>query len=314
MPADPRHPAPEPPAAVLDPGSAATPPRPAPPRGDSLWRIAGRRLRRDPLALAGLAAILALFLVALLAPLLTPYDPIEQGDIPRDALAPPTPAHPFGTDRLGRDVLARVLFGARISLAIGLLATAVSIVLGTILGATAGYLGGKIDAAVMRFTDLMLAFPRLILVIMIVALFRPSMGLVILVIGLTQWPATARLVRGEVLSLREREFIQAARVLGLGRARIILRHIVPNVLAPVLVAATLGIGDTIVLEAGLSFLGLGVAPPAPSWGGMIADGRQSLLGAWWIATFPGLAIVGTVLAFNLLGDGLRDALDPRLRP
>jgi len=165
----------------------------------------------------------------------------------------------------------------------------------------------------MRFTDMVLAFPRLVLLILIIALFSPSIPLIIAVLGLTQWPGTARIVRGEVLSLRERDYITAARALGMGRARIILRHLVPNVLAPVIVAATLGIGNTIVLEAGLSFLGLGVQPPTPSWGNMVADGRQNLIGAWWVATFPGLAIVFTVLAFNLVGDGLRDALDPRLR-
>jgi peptide/nickel transport system permease protein len=177
----------------------------------------------------------------------------------------------------------------------------------------AGYLGGKIDAVIMRFTDMVMAFPRLVLLIMIIALFESSITLIILVLGLTQWPGTARLVRGEVLSLREQEYVQAARALGFGRTRIILRHLIPNVLAPVIVAATLGIGNTIVLEAGLSFLGMGVQPPTPSWGTLVADGRQNLIGAWWVATFPGLAIVVTVLAFNLVGDGLRDALDPRLR-
>jgi peptide/nickel transport system permease protein len=165
----------------------------------------------------------------------------------------------------------------------------------------------------MRFTDMVLAFPRLVLLIMIVALFSPSIAVIITVLGLTQWPNTTRIVRGDVLSLREREFIQAAHALGMGKARIIFRHLIPNVLAPVIVTATLGIGNTIVLEAGLSFLGLGVQPPIPSWGNMVADGRDNLLGAWWVATFPGLVIVLTVLAFNLVGDGLRDALDPRLR-
>jgi peptide/nickel transport system permease protein len=177
----------------------------------------------------------------------------------------------------------------------------------------AGYFGGKIDAALMRFTDMVLAFPRLVLLIMIVALFEPSLTVIIAVLGLTQWPGTTRIVRGDVLSLREREFIHAARALGMGRARIILRHLVPNVMAPVIVTATLGIGNTIVLEAGLAFLGLGIQPPTPTWGSMVADGRDNLIGAWWVATFPGLTIVTVVLAFNLVGDGLRDALDPRLR-
>jgi len=254
-----------------------------------------------------------LYLVALLAPLIAPYDPIAQQDIVRTGFLPPSLEHPLGTDRFGRDVLSRIIYGARVSLSIAFVAVAIAITIGTILGAVAGYLGGRVDAAIMRFTDMVLAFPRLVLLIMIIALFSPSIFLIITVLGLTQWPSTARIVRGEVLSLREREFVMAARALGFGRWRIILRHLVPNVLAPVIVAATLGIGNTIVLEAGLSFLGLGVAPPTPTWGNMVADGRETLLSAWWVATFPGLTIVVTVLAFNLLGDGLRDALDPRLR-
>ncbi|HUF11656.1 MAG TPA: ABC transporter permease [Longimicrobiales bacterium] len=281
--------------------------------GDSQWRIAGRHLRRDPLALAGAAVMLGLYLVAVLAPFLAPYDPIAQGDIVATGFLSPSWEHWFGTDRFGRDVLTRMIYGARISLTIAFVAVTISIILGTLVGAAAGYFGGKIDGALMRFTDMVLAFPRLILLIMIVALFGASIPLIIIVLGLTQWPSSARLVRGEVLSLREREYIQAARALGYGSSRIVLRHLVPNVLAPVIVAATLGIGNTIVLEAGLSFLGLGVQPPTPSWGNMVADGGQSLIGAWWVATFPGLAIVVSVLAFNLLGDGLRDALDPRLR-
>ncbi len=281
--------------------------------GDSQWAIAVRHFRRDGLAVGGLLLIVVLVLLAVFAPLAAPYDPIAQDDIVATSFLSPSAAHPMGTDLFGRDVLSRIIYGARISLTIGFLAVALSITLGTLLGAVAGYFGGWVDALVMRFTDTVLSFPRLILLILIIALFQPSVLLIILVLGLTQWPGTARIVRGEVLSLREREFVQAARALGFGRGRIILRHIVPNVLAPVIVAATLGIGNTIVLEAGLSFLGLGVQPPTPSWGSMVADGRQNLIGAWWVTTFPGLTIVFTVLAFNLVGDGLRDALDPRLR-
>ena len=281
--------------------------------GDSQWAIAARHFRRNRLALAGLVVLALLYTVAILAPLIAPYDPIAQGDLTTTGYLSPGSAHWLGTDQFGRDVLSRILYGARISLAIGFIAVAIAIVLGSLLGAIAGYIGGMVDAAIMRFTDMVMAFPRLVLLIMIIALFEPSLTLIILVLGLTQWPGTARLVRGEVLSLREREFIQAARALGFGRRRIILRHLIPNVLAPVIVAATLGIGNTIVLEAGLSFLGMGVQPPTPSWGTLVADGRQNLIGAWWVATFPGLAIVITVLAFNLVGDGLRDALDPRLR-
>jgi peptide/nickel transport system permease protein len=281
--------------------------------GDSQWAIAARHFRRNSLAMAGLVVIVLLYVTALMAPLLAPYDPIAQGDIVRDGYLGPHGAHLLGTDQFARDMLSRIIYGARISLAIGFVAVAIAIVLGSLLGAVAGYLGGRLDSLLMRFTDMVMAFPRLVLLIMIIALFEPSVTLIILVLGLTQWPGTARLVRGEVLSLREQEYVQAARALGFGRTRIIMRHLIPNVLAPVIVAATLGIGNTIVLEAGLSFLGMGVQPPTPSWGTLVADGRQNLIGAWWVATFPGLAIVLTVLAFNVVGDGLRDALDPRLR-
>jgi peptide/nickel transport system permease protein len=285
----------------------------APRAGESQWRIAARLFQRNRLAMAGLAVVLVLYLAALFAPVLAPFDPTAQGDLVRSSYLAPGGAHWLGTDQFGRDILSRILYGARISLLIAFVAVAISVTIGTLLGAVAGYVGGKVDSLIMRFTDLVLAFPRLILLILIIALTRPSIPLIIVVLGLTQWPGTARLVRGEVLSLREREFIQAARALGLSGARILFRHLIPNVLAPVIVAATLGIGNTIVLEAGLSFLGLGVQPPVASWGNMVADGRQNLIGAWWVATFPGLAIVLTVLAFNLVGDGLRDALDPRLR-
>ncbi|MEN8374937.1 MAG: ABC transporter permease [Gemmatimonadota bacterium] len=299
---------------MTEPQVAESPDAGAPPeKGDSQWAIAARHFRRNGLALGGLALVVLLTLLAVFAPLAAPYDPIAQDDIVATSFLAPSFAHPLGTDLFGRDVLTRIIYGARISLAIGFLAVAIAVTLGTMLGAVAGYFGGWVDSAIMRFTDTVLAFPRLILLILIVALFSPSVLLIILVLGFTQWPGTARIVRGEVLSLREREFVQAARALGFGAGRIIARHIVPNVLAPVIVAATLGVGNTIVLEAGLSFLGLGVQPPMPSWGNMVADGRQNLIGAWWVATFPGLTIVLTVLAFNLVGDGLRDALDPRLR-
>jgi peptide/nickel transport system permease protein len=282
---------------------------------ESQWRVGWRRLRRNRPAVFGLGLLLVLCAATLLAPLVAPWDPVAFGvDVIATRNRPPSAAHWLGTDQFGRDVLSRLLYGARISLSIGLLATAISVGLGTLIGAAAGYAGGKTDAVLMRFTDLVLAFPRLVLLILVVALFGPSITVLVLVLGLTQWPTTTRIVRGDVLSLRERDFVQAARALGLGRARIVLRHIVPNVMAPVIVAATLGIGNTITLEAGLSFLGLGPAQPMPSWGGMVAEGAAHLstLDTWWLATFPGLTIVVVVLAFNLLGDGLRDALDPRL--
>lgn len=276
------------------------------------WRPVAESFSRSRLAVLGLVIIGTAYLVALLVPFIAPYEPGITAGFGSEGLLRPSFAHPLGTDQLARDVLTRVLYGARISLSIGLFAVAISITIGTVLGAVAGYMGGWSDSIIMRAVDVVIAFPRLVLLIAVVALFDSSLFLIILVLGLTQWPSTTRLVRGEVLSLRERDFVQAARALGYSRVRIILRHIVPNVLAPVIVATTLGIGDTIVLEAGLSYLGLGVQGDVTSWGGMVADGQSNMLSAWWLATFPGLAIVFTVLSFNLVGDGLRDALDPRL--
>jgi peptide/nickel transport system permease protein len=281
--------------------------------GDSQWAIAARQFRKNRLAIAGLTVMLLLYAITLLTPLIAPYDPAAQGNIVLTRYLAPSAEHLMGTDKFGRDVFSRVLYGARISLSIGFIAVGIAVTLGTTIGSIAGYFGGAVDAVLMRFTDMMLSFPRLVLLIVVIALFEPNFWLVVVVLGLTGWMGVSRIVRGEVLSLREREFVQAARALGMNDARIILRHIVPNVLAPVIVAATLGIGDTILTEASLSFLGLGVQPPTPSWGNMITDGKDALITAWWIATFPGFAIVLTVTAFNLLGDGLRDALDPRLR-
>ena len=281
--------------------------------GVSQWDLAARAFSKNHTAVAGLIVIIALYLVALLTPLLAPYDPAFQGDLITERYVGLSAVHPLGTDNYARDVLSRLLYGARISLAIGFVAVSISVTIGTLLGAVAGFMGGIVDGLIMRFVDIVISFPRLVLLITIIGLFGSSIFMIVAVLGLTLWPGTARIVRGEVLSLREREFIQAATVLGYSKRRIILRHLIPNALGPVIVAATLGIGNTIVLEAGLSFLGLGVQPPTPSWGTMVAVGRDDLLGAWWLSTFPGLAIVFTVLAFNLVGDGLRDALDPRLR-
>jgi len=278
------------------------------------WHPTVRSFQRNHMAVIGGWVVVFAYLLAVLAPLLAPYDPAAQGDLVTLRLAGPSGAHLLGTDHFARDILSRMLYGARVSLSIGFIAVAISATLGTLVGAVAGYLGGWVDAVLMRTVDVVISFPRLILLITIIAVFQPSIFLIVVVLGLTQWPGTARLVRGEVLSLREREFVQAAEALGFSKARILARHLVPNALVPVIVAATLGIGNTIVLEAGLSFLGIGVQPPTPSWGTMVADGRDYLLiGRWWLSTFPGLAIVAVVLAFNLLGDGLRDALDPRMR-
>ena len=279
------------------------------------WRGLWETFRRNRMAVFGLWVVTALYLAALLTPFLAPFDPAFQpafqaGDT-RLIMAPPSAVHIMGTDQLSRDIFSRVLYGARISLSIGIVAVGISVTLGTLLGAVAGYLGGWVDAVVMRAVDMFMAFPRLVLLIAVVAFFDYSIFLIIVALALTQWPFTTRVVRGEVLSLREREFAEAARALGFSRRRIIFRHLLPNAMAPVIVAATLGVGNTIILEAGLSFLGLGVRPPASSWGVMVAAGRSYLSDAWWIATFPGLAIVFAVLAINLVGDGLRDAMDPR---
>ena len=281
--------------------------------GISQWRLAAEAFKKNRIAVIGAVVIVWVYLIALVTPLIAPYDPAMQGPL-MGRLVAPSGEFLLGTDHLSRDVFSRMMYGARISLSIGFVAVGISVTIGTLLGAMAGYLGGWIDAVVMRFVDMVISFPRLVLLIAIVALFdTQSIFLIMAVLGFTQWPGTARIVRGEVLSLREQEFVEATRALGFSRRRIILRHVIPNVLAPVIVTATLGIGNVIVLEAGLSFLGLGLQPPTPSWGSMVADGRDYLLNAWWISTFPGLAIVLTVVAFNLVGDGLRDALDPRLR-
>lgn len=277
----------------------------------SQGRLAWEAFRRHRPALVGLGLMAVLCVAALLSPLLAPHDPNVQGDIVATRFLSPSFTHPMGTDRFGRDILSRVLYGARISLSIGFLAVAIAISLGTLLGASAGYLKGWWDTISMRVVDLMLSFPRLVLLIAVAGLFDPSIALVTVVLGLTGWMGTSRIVRGEVLALREREFVQAARALGYRESRILFRHVLPNALGPVIVAATLGIGNTILAEAALSFLSLGVQPPTASWGNMVASGRDVILEAWWITTFPGLAIVLTVMSFNLVGDGLRDALDPR---
>ena len=282
---------------------------------DPAWVQFRVAFRENRMAVAGLWVVFAFYLATFLAPFLTPYDPNFQPAFQAEGMdlimAPPSALHPLGTDQLSRDLFTRLLYGARISLSIGFLAVGISATIGTLLGAVAGYLGGWVDRVVIRLVDLFMAFPRLVLIMAIVALFDTSIFLIIVALALTQWPFMARVVRGEVLALKEREFAEAARALGFSRTRIILRHLLPNALGPVIVAATLGIGNTIILEAGLSFLSLGVQAPTASWGTMIADGRNYLHGAWWISTFPGLAIVLVVLAFNLVGDGLRDALDPR---
>ena len=273
--------------------------------------VVWRQLRKNRLALTGGAVVLLLGAVALCAPLLAPYDPAAY-DV-KQILLPPSPQHWLGTDQLGRDVLSRMLYGAQISMAVGFVSVGIAVLLGTLIGTLAGYYGGRVDEVLMRFVDLMLNFPRLFLLLTLIALLRPSIWVIMAVIGLTGWMGLARLVRGEILSLREREFVQGARALGAADARIMVKHILPNALVPVLVSATLGVAGAILTESGLSFLGLGVQPPTPSWGNILIDGKANIEIAWWLSAFPGLAILATVLAYNLLGEGLRDALDPRLR-
>lgn len=262
------------------------------------------------MAQAGLAGVAAATLVAALAPVLAPYDPALP-ELTR-TLAPPSSTHLLGTDQLGRDVLSRLLLGARVSLSIAVASVALSVVFGVAVGSLAGYLGGLVDDVVMRTVDLVLAMPRLVLLITVIALLQPTPGVIVLLLALTQWPAPARLVRAEILRLRGREFVEAARALGYSRRRILLRHLLPNALSPVVVVAMLGIAQTVMLEAGLAFLGLGVPL---SWGSLLLAGQGTLLtGAWWLSVFPGLAICAVAVSFNLLGDGLRDVLDPRMEP
>lgn len=283
----------------------------APERGRGQWHVVARRFRRNRVAMSGLVLVIVLYVVAIAAPLLAPHDPNEQKDIVSTRYLPPGNDHPLGTDKFGRDVLSRILYGSRISLSIGFISVGIAITLGTFVGAVSGYFGGKLDWTLMRIVDAIIAFPRLFIILTIIAISSPKIWLIVAVLGATSWMGVARLVRGQILSIKEREYIQATRALGIPHARVIFRHVLPNTLSPVIVAATLMIGDVILTEAVLSFLGLGVQPPTASWGNIINQGRDNLLGAWWVATFPGLAIVITVVAYNLLGDGLRDALDPR---
>ncbi len=268
-----------------------------------------RRFAANRRALAGAAVLAALALSALLAPVLAPYDPTEQR--PGAVAGPPSAAHPMGTDNFGRDVLSRALWGGRVSQLIGLLSMSVSVVVGVVVGGLAGFYGRGIDGALMRLTETVVTFPTFFLLITLVAVFGARLWLLVLAIGLTSWPITARVVRAEFLTLREREFVQAARALGAGGLRTMARHVLPNVVPVIVVAATLRVAYVILVEAGLSYLGVGVPPPTPSWGGMVADGREYLFRAWWISFFPGLFIFLTVMTYNLVGDGLRDAFDPQ---
>ena len=280
-------------------------------RHEALRHLFWKRFRKNKLALLGGFIVIFLFLTALLAPWLSPHDP-GQIDI-RRVLQAPSPEHLFGTDPLGRDVLSRMIWGSRISLMVGFVAVGISSLIGIFLGALAGYYGRWVDNLIMRFVDIMLCFPTFFLILAVIALLEPSIWNIMIVIGITSWMGVARLVRAEFLSLKKRDFTLAEVALGAKDFRIIFGHILPNALAPVLVAATLGVAGAILTESALSFLGIGVQPPTPSWGNILTAGKDNIEIAWWLSLYPGLAILTTVLGYNLLGEGIRDAIDPRLK-
>jgi len=276
-----------------------------------------RRLLRRRTALFGMLVVAVVLLTAAFAPVIAPFDPLAQ-DISQRLREPAWQdaqgrTHVLGTDHLGRDILARIIYGSRIALLVGLAAVLISGVLGMAIGLISGYFGGRVDDFFMRLADVQLAFPFILLAIAVIGVLGPSLRNIIIVIGVSSWVVYARVVRGEVLSIRERDFVQAAIALGSRDTQVLIRHVLPNTFTPWLVVATLDMARVIVIESALSFLGLGVQPPTPTWGGMLADGRVYLSTAWWLATFPGLAILVTVLGINLFGDGLRDTLDPRLK-
>ena len=279
------------------------------PRTETPARWLWHRMRQNRLSVVGLALIAGFLLLAFAAPLLAPADPMAQALYNR--LSPPTLEHPFGTDDFGRDILSRVIYGARISLRVGIVAVLIALVLGTGIGLVAGYWGGWIDQVLMRVMDLLLAFPSILLAIGIVAILGPGLENAMLAVGIVAVPQYARLVRASVLTVRETDYVLAARAMGASDARILALAILPNCLAPLIVQATLGLATAILDAAGLSFLGLGAQPPTPEWGAMLSQGRELIVRAPWVLTFPGGAIFLTVLAFNLVGDGLRDALDPK---
>ncbi len=270
-----------------------------------------RTFSRNQLACIGGVVVGLLVAIAVLAPALSPWNP-DKPDTKR-ILEGPSAKHWLGTDQIGRDVLSRLLYGSRISLAVGFVSMGIAVLIGILLGAMAGYHGGIVDAFVMRLVDLMLVFPRFFLLLAVLAFLKPSIWTIMAVIGLTGWMGVTRLVRAEFLTLREREFVIWSESIGAGAVRVIFKHILPNAIAPVLVAMTLGIPAAILTESGLSFLGLGVQPPYATWGNILNDGKELITYAWWLTLYPGLAILITVLSYNLLGEGIRDALDPRLR-
>ncbi len=276
---------------------------------ESEWRLVVGRLSHNPMAVSGLLIVLAWALIAVFAPWIAPYNPIGQNVLNR--LAPPSVHHWLGMDELGRDVFSRVLYGGRVSLPVAAVVVILASLAGTLYGALVGFLGGWADEIGMRIVDMVLSFPALILAMAIAAALGPSIRNSMLAMLLVWWPPYARLVRGQVLTLKEHDFVPAARALGMSNTRILLRHILPNSLAPSLVLMAMDFGNAIIITAALSFLGLGAVPPTPEWGAMVSEGRE-LIQQWWISTFPGIAILLVSIAFNFIGDGLRDAMDPRL--
>ncbi len=270
-----------------------------------------KRLLRNHRVALGATVLITMYLIGVFAPWLAPADPNEQ--ILLERLKPPSWSHWLGTDSLGRDMLSRAIWATRITLSVSLVAMLITILIGATIGLVSGFIGGWVDGLLMRLTDMLLAFPVFILLITIVAIYGNSISLLILFLGLTAWPLTARTIRAEVLSLRRRDYVDAARVNGASTARILVQHLLPGVLPVIAVAATLRVATVILVESSLSYFGLGVTPPTPTWGNMAAEGRLYLDTAWWVTTFPGVLVVVTVLAYNLLGDGLRDELDPRAR-
>ncbi len=270
-----------------------------------------KELLKNRMAFAGLIFILAMLIFAVFAPAIAPYDParIDAGNI----LSAPSRSHIFGTDMLGRDIFSRIVYGSRISLSISFIAVGIAVIIGIFFGSIAGYYGGRVDSIIMRFVDIMLCFPAFFLILAVIAVLEPSIFNIMAVIGLTSWMGVARLIRAEVLTLKERDYVAASKVMGAHDPWIITKHLIPNAIGPVLVSATLGVGGAILIESALSFLGIGVQPPTPSWGNILMDGKSTLGVAWWLTVFPGLFILMTVLAYNLLGEGLRDLLEPRLR-
>ncbi|MEO0278947.1 MAG: ABC transporter permease [candidate division WOR-3 bacterium] len=257
----------------------------------------------------GLSLVVLILLISIFAPFLTPY-PYDRID-PNSILLGPSLSHPFGTDYLGRDVLSRVIYGARVSTVVGFISVAISVVIGVILGATAGYFGGWVDTLIMRLVDIMLCFPTFFLILAVISVFSPSMFNIMVVIGLTSWMTPARLIRAEVLVVKEKEFVLYGKVIGLSPIRILLRHVIPNSIGPVFVSATIGVAQAVLIESALSFLGIGIQPPVPSWGQMLSSGKDLIDVAWWLVVFPGSAIFLTVLAYNLVGEGLRDMMSPK---